>query len=387
MDMTPQSSRSSASPYRYASDSQPLYEYPSPAQSDSPYQPTDSLQDLGLCCYPVPTDFKSSDSSTDIPPPPVTSNWPTDDPHCDPAMSTQSTPNILSRGYDPLALFPPAILATYSSDMYSSHPAEVSIRPAPPFLPGDTSHRSSLSSTPASEISPQAGSTHPYTPSVKMEDYPEYISDHEGMLMASPRRDRHIIVTSASPYPGSLDATFFQDHSSTEWPKFEYPPQGLLAISSLPLTSNDGRAESQERRHHTRRPSAMTRTRQPRKLTSKENANFQCSIKGCGKLFGRSYNYKAHMETHDTGREYPFPCPMKDCNKRFVRKTDLQRHHQSVHMKERNHQCDYCSRFFARKDTLRRHMEDGCSKRFDIETVDFKPKSYRSSDQRLMSIP
>lgn len=100
--------------------------------------------------------------------------------------------------------------------------------------------------------------------------------------------------------------------------------------------------------------SAVARTRPPRKLTTREDANFQCRVRGCGKLFGRSYNYKAHMETHDTGRVYPFACLVKDCAKKFVRKTDLARHHQSVHMKQRNHRCDYCGRFFARKDTLRR---------------------------------
>jgi uncharacterized Zn-finger protein len=46
---------------------------------------------------------------------------------------------------------------------------------------------------------------------------------------------------------------------------------------------------------------------------------------------------------------------MKDCSKKFVRKTDLQRHHQSSHMKQRNHRCSYCSRYFARKDALRRY--------------------------------
>jgi len=100
------------------------------------------------------------------------------------------------------------------------------------------------------------------------------------------------------------------------------------------------------------------------------------------------------METHDAGRVYPFPCPVKDCSKKFVRKTDLARHHQSVHMKQRNHQCDYCSRFFARKDTLRRHMEDGCSKRFDLGTVDFTPQEYSGAKHheskdvsRTMSLP
>ncbi|KAJ9149802.1 hypothetical protein NKR23_g3957 [Pleurostoma richardsiae] len=115
-------------------------------------------------------------------------------------------------------------------------------------------------------------------------------------------------------------------------------------------------------------------------MTTKEEANFQCEVRGCGKLFSRSYNFKAHMETHDEGREYPFPCPLGDCNRKFVRKTDLQRHHQSVHMKERNHKCDYCGRLFARKDTLRRHMEDGCSKRFDIGTLDLRAGGYDNLD-------
>lgn len=91
-----------------------------------------------------------------------------------------------------------------------------------------------------------------------------------------------------------------------------------------------------------------------RRLTTREEANFQCDFEGCGKLFSRSYNFKSHMETHDEKREYPFPCLETGCSKQFVRKTDLQRHHQSVHVKERNYKCDYCGRLFARKDTLRR---------------------------------
>lgn len=34
-----------------------------------------------------------------------------------------------------------------------------------------------------------------------------------------------------------------------------------------------------------------------------------------------------------------------------------------------------------------RHMEDGCSKRFDIETVDFRPQSYGSNDHNSMRVP
>jgi hypothetical protein len=135
-----------------------------------------------------------------------------------------------------------------------------------------------------------------------------------------------------------------------------------------------------------RRRVGVNRPRRPaRRLTTKEEANFQCEVKGCGKLFSRSYNFKAHMETHDEKREYPFPCQVGDCNKRFVRKTDLQRHHQSVHMKERNHKCDFCSRLFARKDTLRRHMEDGCPKRFDIGTLDLRASYENMLGGRTMS--
>lgn len=102
-----------------------------------------------------------------------------------------------------------------------------------------------------------------------------------------------------------------------------------------------------------------TRTSPPRKLTTREDANFQCQVKDCGKLFKRSYNFKAHMETHDPSREYPFPCSVEDCDKKFVRKTDLQRHHQEAHSKGAKHRCDYCSRHFWRKDTLRRYRKMG----------------------------
>jgi hypothetical protein len=362
MDLTPQSARSPTSPARYSSNPQPLYEYPSPAQSDSRYRSTDSLQGLGLysCQMSGSTDGDSG-SVTEHQPSAATNNWPTTSlQHRDTPRSSQPTPNILSAEYDPFAPFLPAAAAPYSHDIYSTHPAEVSILPASPVPSGNTSQRSSFSSAPASEIFTQAGSIHSYTPQIKMEDHSGYASGNESILMSSPQLNHSILVTSASSYPGTLEATFYHDSSSMGWPKLEYANvQDLPSISSLPIPPYDRRSESQERAQSSsqsqrRGPSTIARTRSPRKLTTKEDANFQCHVKGCGKLFGRSYNFKAHMETHDTSREYPFPCPLKDCNKKFVRKTDLQRHHQSVHMKQRNHRCDYCSRYFARKDTLRR---------------------------------
>lgn len=116
--------------------------------------------------------------------------------------------------------------------------------------------------------------------------------------------------------------------------------EGVLLGSS---STNDGSSRT-----------TPNQEKRPRIVTTREDGNYECTVDGCGKLFNRSYNYRAHMETHDADRVHPFVCALPDCMKRFRRKTDLQRHHQSVHLKEKSHQCEYCGRFFSRKDTLGR---------------------------------
>jgi hypothetical protein len=113
-------------------------------------------------------------------------------------------------------------------------------------------------------------------------------------------------------------------------------------------------------------------------LTGPENANHQCQI--CKKLFSKLWNYKAHQLTHDVNREKPHLCESEGCGKRFVRKTDLLRHRQCVHAKEKNYQCDLCGNRFARKDTLRRHEDDGCTKRFNIPSKTLKLQTTASWD-------
>ncbi|OMP86328.1 Krueppel-like factor 15 [Diplodia seriata] len=108
---------------------------------------------------------------------------------------------------------------------------------------------------------------------------------------------------------------------------------------------------------------STVRTRS-RRATTRENANHKCNL--CGKLFQRSYNHNAHMDTHNPDRPKPHACPVRGCGRRFVRRTDLARHHKSVHLKVKNQKCTACEAYFARKDTLRRHTEDGCPKRFDV---------------------
>ena len=68
--------------------------------------------------------------------------------------------------------------------------------------------------------------------------------------------------------------------------------------------------------------------RPKRGFTKPETANCHCDQ--CGKLFQRSYNLKAHLETHDPNRSHPHACDYIDCDKHFVRRTDLVRHEQSA---------------------------------------------------------
>ncbi|RDW75111.1 C2H2 and C2HC zinc finger-2 [Coleophoma cylindrospora] len=383
MELTPHSTHSPNSPYHYPSDSQPVYEYPSPAQSDSRHKSTESLQGLALYSCQMSSSSSTADGST-VPhlASSAPTNWPTA------ALQHRgTTPNLSTRLPHPAeysAYGPVPVSSSYSHDIYAPSTAEVSVISTSPLPSSNASQRSSFSSAPASEIYTQAGSISSHTPRIKMEDYNDYVTANESMPYGSPQAPFNLLPSS-STFPGHLEANYYPEQSSLNWPKVEYtnPTElqpysshggygGTRSGSENPSASDGGQPR--------RASSTLARTRQPRKLTTKEDANFQCQVKGCGKLFGRSYNYKAHMETHDASREYPFPCTVKDCNKKFVRKTDLQRHHQSVHMKQRNHRCDYCSRYFARKDTLRRHMEDGCSKRFDIETVDFRPRAYSNGE-------
>jgi hypothetical protein len=208
---------------------------------------------------------------------------------------------------------------------------------------------------------------------------------------SSPRSVHTSYVTETTMYADSQPQTYMPEPpTASTWPKAEYGPSTAVLYTAGPAAAQmeqAGVTSLQDAQRVFKLAARHTQKRQPRRLTTREEANFQCEVKGCGKLFSRSYNYKAHMLTHDEKREYPFPCLMDACNKKFVRKTDLQRHNQSVHLKERTHKCDYCTRLFARKDTLRRHMDDGCSKRFDIGTVDIRDAYELAAPNRSYSAP
>ncbi|KAI0403003.1 hypothetical protein F4802DRAFT_573370 [Xylaria palmicola] len=300
--------------------------------------------------------------------------------HSVPPMGSQG---ILSSDYVPYVSYDSAMHASYSHDLYSTHLAHA---PALSYAPSPLASMHSRSPDPsASRQSVSYHSTSPM-PRIKLENGHEYSSGGELSQFPSPRSAQVLMAEPGSYGSQAGSSGYLSDAPSGSWAKSDYPPLDTDPYYAGP--SGSGNALATDRRQQSSSRPSRAPKRQTRKLTSKEEANFQCEVEGCGKLFSRSYNYKAHMETHDKKREYPFCCTYEDCSKKFVRKTDLQRHHQSVHMKEKNHKCDYCGRLFARKDTLRRHMEDGCSKRFDIGTMDLRStESYDTYTVPIRAVP
>lgn len=264
-------------------------------------------------------------------------------------MSRESASSNTHAEYDPSTSYHD----TFSHYSYPTGPLPVSRSPA-------SSSRSKVTTTyppigGGSSLTPprqpqRDHATHGYAHAVEGSQYPSPSVAH---ALYPPTMNDPSISSRISHLAGPPSSSGVLDDSRPDWHKTDryvtdsghlqqYPELGSHSLGLLPMA-------------HDAQVGGGTRPRRaPRKLTTKEDANFVCPVEGCGKLFSRSYNYKAHMETHREKRDYPFPCQVSDCTKKFVRKTDLRRHHQSVHVKERNYRCEFCGRCFSRRDTLGR---------------------------------
>jgi len=342
MELTPPPSlvRSPASPtHTYCPSERSSLDYPSPGLVDQQYRLSSIYGDQSCAVSPP------MEPDTSLPPLDSIAQheWNTLHP-----TSASVMPSILSPEYDSFGSY------SYSHDPYHpqspNHPSAIHAPTPPP-----------TSSAPRSPVAPPRTTMPPYTPvtsmppltpRIKMEGGPEYNQTMEAAQYPSPRSAQTPSYPSENGlYAGSSTSGYLSDGTTntTAWSKPEYQPLETDHLYPPPPLLQPTPFLQDVKRFRMQRP-----RRQQRRLTTKEEANFICEFKGCGKMFSRSYNYKAHLETHDEKREYPFPCQVPNCNKRFVRKTDLQRHHASVHLRERTHKCDYCGRMFARKDTLRR---------------------------------
>ena len=262
-----------------------------------------------------------------------------------PATTSSSImPSVVPAEYESFANYEHSCLPPYSANNHFQRPSSANPPPAfhptpPPSTadarPSPMPQRNSFAFAPQDSMpsKPRLNSFAGYNPSSDGAQYSHVTPTRAMSVSGYATSGRHF---SAHPqvYMGDMQA----QNQPTGHMQARHPQEATLADASA--------------------RAAWSRLKRKRKVTrrhtTKEEANYQCQVEGCGKFFSRSYNYKSHMETHDEKREYPFPCQVPGCTKKFVRKTDLQRHHQSVHTKERNHKCDYCGRMFARKDTLRR---------------------------------
>jgi hypothetical protein len=397
MDLSPPALTRSPTPTsnQYCRSQRSSIDYPSPILLDQHYKIASSYGSEQQCSMAQPMEPDHALPSVETM---ASGEWASPTMiHSGPASASGPMPAIMSSDYETFGSYASPMQTSYTHhDVYASHHHHHHQHHHHTPQPTSPNNRSDAARSPHYASPRQQQATYGFGPS------------HDAST-PSPMAPRARMVESHGPYPGaepspyasssprSIQTSYVPEtglyHQSTympepptaaSWPKPEYEPDtfypGGPAAAQMQqagvTTLQDARRVFKLAARHNRRP--------PRRLTTREEANFQCEVKGCGKLFSRSYNYKAHMLTHDEKREYPFPCPIDGCNKKFVRKTDLQRHNQSVHMKERNHKCDYCGRLFARKDTLRRHMDDGCSKRFDIGTVDIR-ETYELAPNRSFS--
>lgn len=311
MNLSPQSMQSPVS-----SISQSSRHYTTASQPESTIVGTSQACRLGLSC---PIGINTPSTVHDLPPSPQ------------PSGSWSQNPPDFTQSSQPPDLYTDDfyIFANYSA---ASNTAMISAQ-SPPEL--DYGHL-----TPRSNLRSHRGSVSPsYSPS-------ESISETGHPFLFTPPR-----VKSEEARGG------WYPHPGNELSPYSLMPSPLSApAEDIRHVPNDWQKPMAAGYSIQRIPYVRVKPRLRRRRTTAEEATHECAI--CGKLFKRSYNWKSHMDTHNPDRKYPHPCTAMigttPCTKKFQRKTDLDRHYDSVHLKTKNHQCTLCGNRFARRDTLRR---------------------------------
>jgi Zinc finger, C2H2 type len=246
-------------------------------------------------------------------------DWPHQQAPQPPAYSASQPPDIFSAAFDPFSGFTTA----NNAGMVGTHSPEapgLEFCQTPPSS-NLASHRGSVSSYSPSDT----GSNGAYTPRAKPEE-----TGGEWYQAQSQELQRGLPAVSG-PY-GPAPTMASQTEQLYREPSNEalYRPQHEFA-AEMPGDKLAARFDGMPTSMQPVLPSA-TRVRKRRQRTTPEEATHECRV--CGKLFKRSYNWKSHMETHNPDRKYPHPCPhmvgSSPCTKKFQRKTDLDRHVDSV---------------------------------------------------------
>ncbi|KAI4129486.1 MAG: hypothetical protein LQ338_002203 [Usnochroma carphineum] len=298
-----------------------------PFSSQKPYYPMtpqpDHARNRGLGIFNYGLQQPQSTVQQQLPPSPQPSDGWSHSSMMEQDFSPSSQPpDICSAAYDPFSGFSASPNTGMISESSPEAPGLVFCQTPPsPNLP---SHRSSVSSSyTSSEAYSQHDPHFSYAPRVKIEDASEWHPPAGNKYVFQ----RNITTQCLSPYSAGVSpatAAGEDVYRNAEWPKPAAPAypiglhineaQGLHQIDTAPVLPS------------------VNRIKKKRQRTTPEEATHECNV--CGRLFKRSYNWKSHMETHNPDRKYPHPCTamMGDtpCTKKFQRKTDLDRHHESV---------------------------------------------------------
>ncbi|KAK3174307.1 hypothetical protein OEA41_001551 [Lepraria neglecta] len=354
MNLTPQSMRSPMSPEyqqskRSFSSQRPCYPatpQPEPASLEQPNR------GLGIFDCPIP---QQQSTVQELPPSPQPSDsWSHSSVMEQDFPQISQPPDIFTPAFDPFSGYSNGANSGMITTQSPEAPGLVFCQTPPSTnMP---SHRSSISSSYSSPESFQHGNEY-YTPRVKQEDPNEWYPapGNDQVLQRSMTTQYMSPYNGISPINGPSDDFYKNQHNDWSKQNMGYP---------VDFTNEGARSKFDAA------PTlpSVNRIKKKRQRTTPEEATHDCRV--CGKLFKRSYNWKSHLETHNPERKYPHPCTAMagntPCTKKFQRKTDLDRHYDSVHLKARNHRCNLCGHRFARRDTLRRHTEDGCPKRFEL---------------------
>lgn len=317
MDITSHSMRSPV--LHYNQQSQQSFSSQRPCYPTTPQpEPTSMEQQprgLGIFQCPLP---QQQSTVQELPPSPQASDsWSQSSMIEQECPQTSQPPDIFSAAFDPFS--------GYSNNSNNNNMMAAQSPEAPGLVfcqtPTSTnlpSHRSSVSSS----YSPVQSFSHHnsgyYTPKVKVEDSNDWYP--------TPGNDQVL--------QRSLTTQALSSYSNGVSP-ISGPTEDLYKsqANNYPVEYNSMIGEESRSRFNSAPvlPSA-NRIKKKRQRTTPEEATHECRV--CGKLFKRSYNWKSHMETHNPERKYPHPCTAmvgnQSCTKKFQRKTDLDRHYDSV---------------------------------------------------------
>lgn len=322
MNLTPQSLRSPMSPYnrqqKQSFSSQRRYPATPQPEPTSMEQPN---RGLGIFECPLP---QQQSTVQELPPSPQASDsWSHSSMMEQDFPQTSQPPDIFSAAFDPFSGYSAnantGMIATQSPEA----PGLVFCQ-SPPST-NMPSHRSSISSSYSSPVQHGAEAAY-YTPRVKVEDGSEWYPSpgNEQVLQRSLTTQgiTNYSTSGVSPMNGSSDE--FCQNQPGDWAK----PSASGYGTDISMMGEETRSKFDAA------PvlPSVNRIKKKRQRTTPEEATHECRV--CGKLFKRSYNWKSHMETHNPDRKYPHPCTAMvgntRCTKKFQRKTDLDRHFDSV---------------------------------------------------------